>query len=46
VSGLLRQINDDGRVLVIRHEEIPGYMPAMTMPFKVRQTALRKDLKP
>ena len=31
-TGEIRQIGDDGRV-DIAHEEIEGYMPAMTMPF-------------
>lgn len=31
-TGEIRQIGDDGRV-DIAHEEVEGYMPAMTMPF-------------
>lgn len=27
----------DGRTVVVRHEKIPGYMEAMTMPFEVRE---------
>jgi protein SCO1 len=34
-----------GRV-VIAHEEIPNYMPAMTMPFKVKNPALLRGLAP
>ena len=31
-TGEIRQIGDDGRV-DIAHEDVEGYMPAMTMPF-------------
>ncbi|MEM9072913.1 MAG: copper-binding protein [Myxococcota bacterium] len=31
-TGEIRQLGDDGRV-DIAHEEIPDFMPAMTMPF-------------
>ncbi len=36
VRGLVREIEEGGKVAVIRHEEIPGYMAAMTMPFTVK----------
>lgn len=32
--------------VVIRHDDIPGLMPAMTMPFTVRDPALLADLQP
>jgi protein SCO1 len=38
VKGVVRELKPDGRTVVIRHEEIPGYMEAMTMPFRVRDT--------
>jgi protein SCO1/2 len=31
VKGVVREVPPDHRTLVIRHEEIPGYMPRMTM---------------
>ena len=34
--GVIRDIPADGASLVIRHEEIPGFMPKMTMEFEVR----------
>lgn len=37
-TGLVREIAVDRRSAVIRHEEIPGYMPAMTMELTVRET--------
>ena len=33
--GVVREVSADGSKAVIRHEEIPGYMPAMTMEFRV-----------
>lgn len=36
--GEVRELSKDGRTAVIRHEEIPGYMPRMTMELNVRET--------
>jgi protein SCO1/2 len=36
--GLVREIAADRTTAVIRHEEIPGYMPPMTMELNVRDT--------
>jgi protein SCO1/2 len=36
--GVVREIAPDGRKIVIRHEAITNYMPAMTMEFIVRDT--------
>jgi protein SCO1/2 len=36
VKGVLKEIKPDGKTAVIQHEEIPNYMPAMTMPLEVR----------
>lgn len=38
VKGVVCEIKADGRTVIIRHEEIPGYMEAMTMLFKVRES--------
>jgi protein SCO1 len=38
VRGLVREIAADRRTALIRHETIPGYMPAMTMELNVRNT--------
>lgn len=46
VKGVVRELKPDGRAIVIRHEEIPGYMEAMTMPFRVRATNELAGLKP
>ncbi|MCP5517896.1 MAG: SCO family protein [Verrucomicrobiales bacterium] len=39
VKGEVRRLVPEGNVLVIKHEEIPGYMDAMTMPFQVKNPA-------
>jgi protein SCO1/2 len=36
--GVVRSVPEGGRTLVVRHEEIPNYMPKMTMELNVRNT--------
>ncbi len=36
VRGFVQEIKNEGRTAVIKHETIPGYMQAMTMPFDVK----------
>lgn len=43
--GTITEVRDEGRVLVIAHEEIPGYMRGMTMPFEVDAAARDATLK-
>src|SRR5262249_22090659 len=38
VKGVVQEVTPQERTVTIRHEDIPGYMQAMTMPFKVRDT--------
>jgi len=38
VKGVVVSLGDDGKTVKIKHEEIPGYMGAMTMEFEVRGT--------
>jgi len=38
VKGVVLELAGDGKTVRIQHEEIPGYMAAMTMPFAVRDT--------
>jgi len=38
VRGVVKSMKPEDLQLVIKHEEIPGYMMAMTMPFSVRDT--------
>ena len=46
VKGVVRELKPDGRTIVIKHEEIPNYMAAMTMPFEARNTNELAGLKP
>ncbi|MBI2391342.1 MAG: copper-binding protein [Deltaproteobacteria bacterium] len=43
--GTIEEVRDEGRVLVIAHDEIPGYMRAMTMPFELAPEARNASLK-
>jgi protein SCO1/2 len=45
VYGVIREIPTGGQTLVVKHEEIPGYMPKMTMAFNVRNTNELQGLK-
>jgi len=44
VRGEIRGI--EGSTVRIKHEAIPGYMAAMTMPFEVRDSRLMQGLRP
>jgi Cu/Ag efflux protein CusF len=44
--GVLLELREGGKVLLIRHQAIPGFMPAMTMTFAVADPKLAKGLKP
>jgi protein SCO1/2 len=46
VKGVMEELEPDGKTAVIRHEAIPGYMQAMTMPFEARDTNQLSGLKP
>lgn len=45
MRGVVREVRQEDASVVIEHEEVPGYMPAMTMPFNVRNEALFDQLK-
>ena len=44
VQGAIRNLDIATRTVRVAHEAIPDYMPAMTMPFSVRDAALLKGL--
>jgi protein SCO1 len=46
VRGVVQEIRNEGRVLVIDHEEIPHYMRQMIMPFKLAETEPQTSLTP
>lgn len=43
--GIVRAVSPDRRTLDIQHEEIPGYMPTMTMPFALKEPAVAEQVK-
>jgi protein SCO1/2 len=45
LTGTVREIKPESGQVVIRHEEIPGFMKAMSMPFSVPDRALFDDLR-
>jgi protein SCO1/2 len=46
VNGLVKELEPDGKTVVIQHEAISNYMAAMTMPFEVRDPKELRGLKP
>ncbi len=46
VSGQIMKVNSDKQSLTIKHRDIPDYMPAMTMTFKVARPELMKERVP
>src|SRR6266571_2477692 len=45
VKGVIKELKPDGKTVDIRHEEIPNYMPAMTMPFAAKDPKELAGLK-
>ncbi len=45
VHGVVRAVVTELNVLVITHEDIPGYMPAMTMGFRTLSPSIRDTVK-
>jgi protein SCO1/2 len=46
IKGVVTEVRPLEKSVTIKHEEIPGYMAAMTMPFDVRDTNLLTGLEP
>lgn len=46
VRGVIQSIRQEGKVLIIDHEEIPGYMRQMIMPFGVAEGESTTQLTP
>jgi protein SCO1 len=46
VKGVVKAVKPGGKIMEIRHETIPDYMPAMTMPFDVKNPNEVLNLKP
>lgn len=45
-SGIVISIPPGKRNLIVKHDKIPGFMDAMTMPFPVRDSAILDHIKP
>jgi len=46
LRGLVLSKNIAASEITVKHEEIPGFMPAMTMPYKVKDPRVVQELKP
>jgi protein SCO1/2 len=46
VRGLVEAVDPSGAQLKVAHEEIPGFMPAMTMNFDVAPASLLEGIEP
>ncbi|MCF6314052.1 MAG: copper-binding protein [Verrucomicrobiales bacterium] len=46
VRGIVKEVKRKERLVVIDHEEIPGYMGAMIMPFTVKDASELLGLEP
>ena len=46
LKGKVVAVNKVERTATIAHQDIPGYMPGMTMPFKIKNDADLEMLKP
>jgi protein SCO1 len=46
LQGQVQSLEPERKSVVVKHEEIKGFMPAMTMPYEVRDDKLLADLKP
>jgi protein SCO1/2 len=46
LAGTVVAVNAATGELTVKHGAIPGFMPAMTMPYKLKDAARARDLKP
>jgi protein SCO1 len=46
LTGQILSIKPERSEVVVKHDDIPGFMPAMTMPYKVNDPALLTGRKP
>ncbi|MFC2085590.1 copper-binding protein [Bacteroidota bacterium] len=46
VAGVVTHLTSDRDMIIVRHDEIDGYMGAMTMPFMVQDTSLISGVAP
>lgn len=46
LTGQVLAVRPETNEILVKHEDIPGFMPAMTMPYAVKDPALLKDRAP
>ncbi|HEY2384369.1 MAG TPA: SCO family protein [Terriglobia bacterium] len=46
LHGQVIQSDPAGKMIVVRHGDIPGFMPGMIMPYKVKQSSDASGLRP
>ncbi len=46
VRGVVQELKADSRTVVIKHEAVPDFMPAMTMPFEARDGTQLQNVAP
>lgn len=46
IRGQILSVDANRREVLVDHEDIPGFMPAMTMPYQVRDPELLQNKKP
>ncbi len=46
LKGSVNAVDKKSQEITVKHAAIPGYMPAMTMPYKVKDTQLLDTLAP
>lgn len=46
LKGQILGLTPEAQELLVKHEDIKGFMPAMTMPYKVKDAGLLKDRQP
>jgi len=46
LKGQILSIKPEQQEVLVKHEDIPGFMPAMTMPYKVKSPALLEGRQP
>lgn len=45
VQGVVKAFREEGKIVVLQHENIPNLMEAMTMPFELADARLGKGFK-
>lgn len=46
LQGQVLVVKPESNEILVKHDDIPGFMPAMTMPYTVKDPALLKDRAP